>query len=69
MPCRRKASIGREPQGLAAPQQPEAQGDGIDHRPIDQSDAWNMIRRRAAAAGIHAPIGTSAVGLSRDVRG
>ncbi len=24
---------------------------------MNQSDAWRMIRRRAAAAGIHAPIG------------
>ena len=24
---------------------------------MDQSAAWLMIRRRAAAAGIHAPIG------------
>ena len=24
---------------------------------MNQSDAWSMIRRRAAAAGIHAPIG------------
>ena len=25
--------------------------------PMSQADAWRMIRRRAAAAGIHAPIG------------
>jgi hypothetical protein len=24
---------------------------------MNQSDAWRMIRRRAVAAGIHAPIG------------
>jgi hypothetical protein len=24
---------------------------------MSQADAWRMIRRRAAAAGIHAPIG------------
>ena len=29
----------------------------LTDRPIDQSDAWNMIRRRARAAGIMAPIG------------
>jgi site-specific recombinase XerD len=26
-------------------------------QPMDQKDAWRMIRRRAVAAGIHAPIG------------
>jgi hypothetical protein len=26
-------------------------------QPMIQSDAWHMIRRRAVAAGIHAPIG------------
>jgi len=26
-------------------------------KPMAQADAWRMIRRRAAAAGIHAPIG------------
>ena len=25
--------------------------------PMSQADAWRMIRRRAVAAGIHAPIG------------
>jgi integrase/recombinase XerC len=25
--------------------------------PMSQADAWRMIRRRAAVAGIHAPIG------------
>jgi len=29
----------------------------LSEQPMDQSDAWRMIRRRAAAAGIHAPIG------------
>ena len=29
----------------------------LTERPMDQSAAWLMIRRRAAAAGIHAPIG------------
>jgi site-specific recombinase XerD len=27
------------------------------HAPMSQADAWRMIRRRAVAAGIHAPIG------------
>jgi site-specific recombinase XerD len=32
-------------------------GDALSDRPMNQSDAWLMIRRRAAAAGIDAPIG------------
>jgi integrase len=31
--------------------------DTLSDRPMNQSDAWLMIRRRAAAAGIAAPIG------------
>jgi site-specific recombinase XerD len=29
----------------------------LSQQPMTQPDAWRMIRRRAAAAGIHAPIG------------
>lgn len=29
----------------------------LSAQPMNQSDAWRMIRRRAVAAGIHAPIG------------
>ena len=29
----------------------------LSEQPMNQSDAWRMIRRRAVAAGIHAPIG------------
>ena len=29
----------------------------LSEQPMKQSDAWRMIRRRAVAAGIHAPIG------------
>jgi site-specific recombinase XerD len=29
----------------------------LSQHPMNQSDAWRMIRRRAVAAGIHAPIG------------
>ena len=32
----------------------------ITEQPMTQADAWRMIRRRAAAAGIHAPIGNYA---------
>jgi integrase len=31
--------------------------DALSDRPMNQSDAWLMIRRRAKAAGIDAPIG------------
>jgi integrase len=29
----------------------------LSEQPVTQLDAWRMIRRRAAALGIHAPIG------------
>ena len=32
-------------------------GSALSDQAMDQSAAWRMIRRRAAAAGIHAPIG------------
>ena len=32
-------------------------GTSMSGQPMTQPDAWRMIRRRAAAAGIHAPIG------------
>jgi site-specific recombinase XerD len=32
-------------------------GNALSDQPMDQSAAWRMIRRRATAAGIHAPIG------------
>src|ERR1700723_4216792 len=32
-------------------------GAALSDRPMGQTDAWRMIRRRAAAAGLHAPIG------------
>ncbi len=32
-------------------------GTALSEQPMTQSDAWRMIRRRAVAAGIHAPIG------------
>jgi site-specific recombinase XerD len=35
-------------------------GNALSDQAMDQSAAWGMIRRRAAAAGIHAPIGNHA---------
>jgi site-specific recombinase XerD len=32
-------------------------GTALSDQPMTQPDAWRMIRRRAAAAGVHAPIG------------
>jgi integrase len=32
-------------------------GDMLAEKPMDQADAWCMVRRRAIAAGIMAPIG------------
>ena len=35
----------------------KGRGDALSARPMGQVDAWRMLRRRAAAAGILAPIG------------
>jgi site-specific recombinase XerD len=45
----RKGSIFRTSRGHNAT--------ALSEQPMNQSDAWRMIRRRAVAAGIHAPIG------------
>ena len=51
------AGIGDDRKGWLFRSSPRHKATVLTDRPIDQSDAWNMIRRRAAAAGIHAPIG------------
>jgi site-specific recombinase XerD len=45
----RKGSLFRTARGQS--------GATLSHRPMSQPDAWRMIRRRAIAAGITAPIG------------
>jgi site-specific recombinase XerD len=44
-------------EGLPVPHQPGLNGTVLTNQPMNQADAWRMIRRRAAAAGVHAPIG------------
>ena len=52
------AGIADSSQGLALPNQPRADNAMmLADTPMSQADAWRMIRRPAAAAGIHAPIG------------
>ena len=45
----RKGSLFRTSKGHTAT--------ALSEQPMNQSDAWRMIRRRAVAVGIHAPIG------------
>ena len=52
--CRRHR---RRPQRLAVSHQPRHNATVLTEQPMAQADAWRMIRRRAAAAGIMAPIG------------
>jgi integrase len=45
-------------------------GTALSDQPMTQADAWRMIRRRAAATGIHAPIGNHtfrATGITADL--
>ncbi|MGA3341865.1 MAG: tyrosine-type recombinase/integrase [Methylocella sp.] len=53
----RIARGGKESQGLAFRTSHGDNATVLSEQPMNQSDAWSMIRRRAAAAGIHAPIG------------
>ena len=46
----------RRAQGLAVPHRRGLERNHAD-QPMNQPDAWRMVRRRAAAAGIKAPIG------------
>jgi integrase len=39
-------------------------GNTLSDQAMDQSAAWRMIRRRAAAAGIHSPIGNHTFGAT-----
>jgi len=47
----------RGPEGMAVPQRARRKADELSDRPMNQYAAWLMIRRRAATAGITAPIG------------
>jgi site-specific recombinase XerD len=45
------------PAGLAVSPRPPAHAAVLTEKPMDQKDAWRMIRKHAVAAGIAAPIG------------
>ena len=42
---------------LAVPHEPRSHGSTLSDQPMTQPDAWRMVRKRALAAGIMAPIG------------
>ncbi len=51
------AGIGEERKGWLFRTAKGWKGTTLADQPMDQSDAWRMVRRRAVAAGIKAPIG------------
>jgi integrase len=51
------AGIGDDSKGFLFRTSRGRRGDTLSARPMAQADAWRMVRRRAVAAGIAAPIG------------
>jgi site-specific recombinase XerD len=51
------AGIGEDRKGFLFRTSRGHTGTSLSEQPMTQPDAWRMVRRRAAAAGIHAPIG------------
>ena len=51
------AGIAGDRKGWLFRTSPGHNGMALVDAPMSQADAWRMIRRRAVAAGIHAPIG------------
>ena len=51
------AGIAEDRKGFLFRTSPGHNGVVLTEQPMNQVDAWRMIRRRAVAAGIHAPIG------------
>jgi site-specific recombinase XerD len=51
------AGIAEDRKGFLFRTSPRHTATVLTEQPMTQADAWRMIRRRAAAAGIHAPIG------------
>jgi integrase len=51
------AGIAEERKGWLFRTSPRHTATVLTEQPMAQADAWRMIRRRAVAAGIHAPIG------------
>jgi integrase len=52
-----RAGIGEDKKGVLFRTCKGRRGEVLSTAPMGQSDAWRMVRRRAAAAGILAPIG------------
>jgi len=52
------AGIAEDRKGWLFRTSPRHNANMLTDQPMTQADAWRMIRRRAAAAGIHAPIGS-----------
>ena len=68
MPCRHPltdalrayidaAGLAEDSKGFLFRTSPRHNASVLTEQPMTQSDAWRMVRRRAVAAGIHAPIG------------
>jgi integrase len=53
-----KAKMAEDRKGWLFRSSPGHKADALTSKPMNQSAAWTMIRRRAAAAGIMAPIGS-----------
>lgn len=51
------AGIAKDGKGFLFRTSPRHNASMLTEQPMTQSDAWRMVRRRAAAAGIHEPIG------------
>jgi integrase len=51
------AGIAEDRKGFLFRTSPRHNATVLTEQPMDQADAWRMIRRRAVAAGIMAPIG------------
>ena len=51
------AGIAEDRKGFLFRTGPRHAATALAEQPLNQADAWRMIRRRAAAAGIMAPIG------------
>lgn len=51
------AGIAEDKKGLMFRTAKGHHGTALADKPMDQADAWRMVRRRALAAGIMAPIG------------
>ena len=51
------AGIAEDRKGFCSARRADTTPPSLSEQPMNQSDAWRMIRRRAVAAGIHAPIG------------